>query len=242
MSPRRPLPRARAALMAAALLCVLHGAAAAAVAPAAPRDAAVADFGHETASEDARALAQWVLDSDNNRALSFLIIDKKNAKVFAFDPHGRLRGAAAVLLGAAVGDDSVAGIGERALSTIRPEERTTPAGRFVAALDHNLGGKDILWVDYANAISLHRVVTSNPLENRARRLATPTPDDNRISYGCINVPASFFDKVIIPTFRKTRGIVYILPETRPVGAVFTSFDRFNASRQAAPTAAAPAPH
>ena len=215
-----------AVLLAAVLLLGLSGPAGAAdgVAPA--------DFKHEPASADTLQMAQWVLDSGNNRALSFLIIDKKNAKVFVFDPQGRLRGASAVLLGAAIGDDSVPGIGNRKLSTIRPEERTTPAGRFVAALDHNLGGKDILWVDYANAISLHRVVTSNALENRARRLATPSSDDNRISYGCINVPAQFFDKVIIPVFRNTNGIVYILPETRPLGAVFTSFDRYHALRQA----------
>ena len=210
-----------AVLLAAVLLLGLPG----------PAGAALADFKQEPASADTLQMAQWVLDSGNNRALSFLIIDKKNAKLFVFDPQGQLRGASAVLLGAAVGDDSVPGIGNRKLSTIRPEERTTPAGRFVAALDHNLHGKDILWVDYANAISLHRVVTSNPLENRAQRLATPTSDDNRISYGCINVPAKFFDKVIIPAFHKTNGIVYILPETRPLGAVFTSFDRYNALRQ-----------
>ena len=195
------------------------------VAPVAPAPARVADFRQERASDDVTRMAQWVLDTRNNRSLSFMIIDKKNTKIFVFDPNGKLHGATPALLGGAVGDDSVPGIGNRKLSSILPQERTTPAGRFVAALDHNLGGKDILWVDYANAISLHRVVTNNPKENRARRLATPTIDDNRISYGCINVPARFFDKVVIPTFRKTNGIVYILPETRPIGAVFTSFDR-----------------
>jgi hypothetical protein len=202
----------------------LAGAADAPPAAATPHQGArPADFKREVASDDAVQVAQWVLDSGNNRALSFMIVDKKNAKVFVFGPDGRLRGASAALLGAAVGDDSVAGIGSRALASIRPEERTTPAGRFVAALDHNLGGKDILWVDYTNAISLHRVVTSNALEHRAQRLATPTSDDNRISYGCINVPPAFFDKVVIPAFRKTNGIVYILPETRPIGVTFSAF-------------------
>lgn len=204
---------------------VFAGALGLGAAQATPAPARLADFKHESASEDVTRMAQWVLDSGNNRRLSFMIIDKKNTKIFVFDPDGKLKGATPALLGEAVGDDSVPGIGERELSSILPEERTTPAGRFVAALDHNLGGKDILWVDYANAISLHRVVTSNPKENRARRLATPAIDDNRISYGCINVPARFFDKVVIPAFRKTAGIVYILPETRPIGAVFTSFDR-----------------
>jgi len=69
--------------------------------------------------------------------------------------------AAAALLGLALGDASIPGIGDRALSSIRPEERTTPAGRFVAALDRNSHGKGILWVDYDSAVSLHPVLTSN---------------------------------------------------------------------------------
>jgi hypothetical protein len=210
--------------MAMMLTIFLAGALGLGAAQAEPAPARLADFQHESASEDVARMAQWVLDSGNNRSLSFMIIDKKNAKIFVFNPDGKLTDATPALLGAMVGDDSVPGIGERKLSSILPEERTTPAGRFVAALDHNLGGKDILWVDYANAISLHRVVTSNPKENRAQRLISPTITDNRISYGCINVPARFFDKVVIPTFRKTNGIVYILPETRPIGAVFASFD------------------
>lgn len=193
-------------------------------ASAAAVETGLADFKHEPASGDALRMATWVLGSGNHRARSFMIVDKKAAKVFVFDAHGVLQGASAALLGAAVGDDSVPGIGNRKLSAILPQERTTPAGRFVASLDHNLGGKDILWVDYANAISLHRVVTANVQESRARRLATPTVADNRISYGCINVPAKFFDKVVIPAFTKTHGIVYILPETRPISAVFASFE------------------
>lgn len=216
------------------LTIFLAGALGPGAALAAPVPARLADFRLESASQDVARMAQWVLDSGNNRSLSFMIIDKKNAKIFVFTPDGMLRGATPALLGATVGDDSVPGIGERKLSSILPDERTTPAGRFVAALDHNLGGKDILWVDYVNAISLHRVVTSNPKENRAQRLLTPTISDNRISYGCINVPARFFDHVVIPTFRKTKGIVYILPETRPIGAVFASFDYPRKAAEASP--------
>lgn len=208
----------------ALLLGVLVLAGALRPASAAPDAVRLADFKREPASDDVMRMATWVLSSGNHRALSFMIVDKKDARVFVFDAQGQLRGATAALLGAAVGDDSVPGIGSRKLSAILPEERTTPAGRFVAALDHNLGGKDILWVDYPNAISLHRVVTTNAQERRARRLATKTVLDNRISYGCINVAASFFDEVVIPAFRKTNGIVYILPETRSIGAVFAAFD------------------
>ena len=156
----------------------------------------------------------------DHQGLPFLLVDKVEAKVFAFDRSGRLLGATPALLGLGSGDESPEGIGERKLSTISPAERVTPAGRFIAALGENLGGKDILWVDYAAAISLHRVDTATPAERRLQRLATPSASDNRISYGCINVPAAFFDDVIRPLFRGTVGVVYVLPEERALEAVF----------------------
>lgn len=202
----------------------------AAAPPARPDHQKRANFKHSNASQDARQIADWVVDSNDNRSLPFVIVDKKEAKVFVFYADGRLRGAAAALLGSAVGDDSVPGIGDRQLSSIRPEERTTPAGRFVAALDRNLHGKTMLWVDYDAAISMHPVITSNVQERRAQRLATPTPDDNRISYGCINVPLGFFNKVIGPAFNRTNGIVYVLPETRESRQVFALYASYEQVR------------
>lgn len=182
-----------------------------------------ANFEGERASQEARYVADWVVDSGDNRGMPFAIVDKTDAKVFVFYTDGRLRGAAPVLLGLARGDDAVPGIGDRKLSSIRREERTTPAGRFVAVLDRNLRGEDILWVDYDAAISMHRVHTNKPEERRSQRLATPTPLDNRISYGCINVPAKFYDNVVRPAFTGTNGIAYVLPETRSAREVFASY-------------------
>ena len=183
-----------------------------------------AEFAREQASRDARQVADWVVDSGDNLAMPFVIVDKVNARIFVFDAGGRIRGAAPALLGSARGDYSVPGIGERELSDMRPEDRTTPAGRFVAALGRNFRGEDVLWVDYDAAVSLHRVITSNPKERRLHRLATPTPNDNRISYGCINVPVAFYEMVVSPAFTGTQGIVYVLPETRPAREVFGSYD------------------
>ena len=178
-----------------------------------------ATFGGQAASKDARDLAAWVVESSDNRSLPFVIVDKLDAKVFVFDRDGRLRGAAAALLGLGRGDESVSGIGQRKLATITPEERTTPAGRFQASLGHDFE-QDILWIDYEAALSLHRVVTGNPKDRRRARLASGTPRDNRVSYGCINVPADFYDRVVVPAFTGTVGIVYILPDTKPLDAIF----------------------
>jgi hypothetical protein len=183
-----------------------------------------ADFGAETPSPDVRHLANWIADSRDTAGTDFVIVDKKNARVYVFDGDARLRGSSAVLLGAARGDHSVPGIGSRPLAEVLPDERTTPAGRFVAERGHNMRGEDVVWVDYDDAVSMHRVLTTNPEERRLERLATPTVADNRISYGCINVPVAFYESYIRPLFATRRAIVYVLPEVKSVQQVFGSYD------------------
>lgn len=179
-----------------------------------------ADFAAASASSETRFIANWVLDSGDNRQMSFVIIDKKNTRVFVFNPVGKLLGSAPVLLGAAKGDDSVPGIGTRPLAEVLPEEKTTPAGRFLAEPGRNASGEDIVWVDYDAAVSMHRVRTANPKERRLERLASSTTADNRISFGCINMPPAFYENVLSPEFKARYGVVYVLPDVKRIGEVF----------------------
>lgn len=167
-----------------------------------------------------RSVVDWIILTHDNRGLPFIVLDKAAAHLYVFDIKGTLLGATPVLLGAARGDDSFPGIGQKPLSAVRPEEKTTPAGRFVAERGRNLNGEDIFWVDYDAAVSMHRVRPTNPRERRLERLATPTTLDNRISFGCINVPARFYEDVVQRTLSGGRGVVYVLPETRPAFTVF----------------------
>jgi hypothetical protein len=180
-------------------------------------------IGQQAGSIKVRQFADWIVETNDNQSMPFVIVDKATAEAVVFYADGRTRGVAPVLLGMAIGDDSVPGIGKRKLSTIRPDERTTPAGRFVASRDRNMHGEEIVWVDYDAAISMHRVITSNPKERRLQRLAAAEPLEHRISYGCINVPAKFYEKVVSPSFAKTSGVVYVLPETRDIAEVFPAF-------------------
>jgi hypothetical protein len=178
------------------------------------------DFlGAAAASQDTRRIVDWVVATGDNHGLPFVVIDKIGATVFVFDSVGRLRGSTFALLGKALGDDSAPGIGTRKFSAIRPEERTTPAGRFVAFLGRDLH-QDILWIDYDAAVSLHRVVTGSPGDHRLQRLATTSPLDKRITFGCVNVPVSFYNDVVLTAFTGTKGIVYILPDIKTIKDVF----------------------
>jgi len=194
----------------------------AAAAPPAP----AAEFGKEQASHDVRQVADWIVEtSDNNSAgkygLPFAILDKKNAKVFVFHPDGRLIGAAPALLGLGRGDVAKPGIGAQELSAIAPKDRVTQAGRFVSDIGVDSHGDDVLWLDYDGGLAMHRVITTNPRERRAHRLATPSALDNRISWGCINLPVKFYETVVQPAFTGTKGIVYVLPENKAPLAFFT---------------------
>ena len=183
-----------------------------------------ADFGPTSASRDVRHIAHWIADSRDNGDAGFFIVDKKAARLFVFDADARLRGSSPVLLGAAPGDHTVPGIGTRPMNQVRPEERTTPAGRFVSEQGRNLQGEDVTWVDYDSAVSLHRVRTGKPAEQRLARLATPTVTDNRISYGCINVPVAFYEARVRPGPGNIRpAVIYVLPEGGSAQRMFGSY-------------------
>lgn len=229
--------RVGSGVLAAALLPAAH--AAAGEPPASVR----ADFAGHKASADARKVADWALATGDTRGAPFVIVDKKRARMHVFDGAGLLQGSAPVLLGLAKGDHTVPGIGDKPLEQIKPEERTTPAGRFAGEHGINAAGKDIIWVDYDAAVSLHRVLTTNAKERRLHRLATPTVADNRISFGCINVPTAFYDGVLLRTLGKANPVVYVLPETRSLEeAIGVSDVRMSAgarpSSARVPTAAA----
>ncbi|MFG6431775.1 hypothetical protein [Roseateles sp. LYH14W] len=194
-----------------------------AAAPA-PRPAPVIerrlDLGAERAPADVTQVAAWAVRAADNGDRPFAIVDKRRANLYVFAASGRLMGASPVLLGYAAGDHTVAGVGSKAIEDIKPHERTTPAGRFAAEPGRNTLGDDVVWVDYDAAVSMHRVRATNPAERRLERLATPTAKDNRISWGCINVPVAFFDATVWPHIGRQRGIVYVLPEQQSLTAFF----------------------
>lgn len=171
-------------------------------------------------SLEARQVHAWAVQSSNSQGMPFVIIDKKAAQLHVFDARGVLTASSPVLLGLAVGDQSIPGIGERKMSEIQPHERTTPAGRFVSEPGKNLGGEDIVWIEYDTAISMHRVRANNASERRLQRLSSPSVSDNRISYGCVNVPAGFYNRYVAPYWSQRAGVIYVLPEMQSAASFF----------------------
>jgi hypothetical protein len=175
-------------------------------------------------------LAGWIVATKDSQGYPFAIIDKASAQILVFGGDGRPRGAAPGLFGSAVGDHTAPGIAGLALREIPGRDRTTPAGRFVGGFGPSIDAGRVLWVDYDSAVSIHPTATGVPAEKREERLASPTPDDNRITHGCINVSPEFYERIMQPTFEKG-GVFYILPDKDSIEETFPEFAQSRAAAQ-----------
>jgi len=175
-------------------------------------------------------LAGWVTASRDSQGYPFAVIDKAAAQILVFGGDGRLRGAAPGLFGSAIGDHSAPGVAGLALREIPGRDRTTPAGRFVGGFGPSIDAGRVLWVDYDSSVSMHPTATGVPAERRVERLASPSPDDNRVTHGCINVSPEFYEAVIRPTFERG-GLFYILPDKASLAETFPDFVQSRATAQ-----------
>jgi len=179
-------------------------------------------------SETVIELAGWVVASKDSQGYPFAIMDKAAAQVLVFGGDGKLRGAAPALFGSAKGDHVAPGIAGLALREIPGRDRTTPAGRFVGGFGPSIDAGRVLWVDYDSSVSMHPTATGVPAEKRVERLASPSPDDNRITHGCINVSPEFYEQVVAPAFEKG-GVFYILPDKASLAETFPEFAQSRAA-------------
>jgi len=178
-------------------------------------------FERHRPSADARYVAQLATAGADAAGRPFLIVDKKAARLFVFAAGGKLLAATPVLLGAHPGDHSVPGVGDRAQTgVLAPEDRTTPAGRFVSQPGRNLEGEHVIWIDYGAALAIHRLRPGRAHQVRAARLEGSAAQDRRVSLGCIVVPVAFYLQVIEPLLGQRQGVVYVLPETQSARELF----------------------
>lgn len=175
-------------------------------------------------------LAGWVVATKDSQGYPFAIMDKAAAQVLVFDGEGRLRGAASGLFGSATGDHTAPGIAGLALREIPGRDRTTPAGRFVGGYGPSIDAGRVLWVDYESAVSIHPTAMGVPAERRVERLASPSPDDNRVTHGCINVSPGFYEQVIQATFERG-GVFYVLPDKASIAETFPEFAKSREATQ-----------
>ncbi len=188
--------------------------------PQQPPTLTAADFRDAEPTPEARHMADWVVARHDNGRMSFVVLDKRDARLYVFKPNCELVGDTPVLLGSAHGDDTYPGIGDVPIAQVKPYQRTTAAGRFVTRPGLDADHTDVVWLDYDAALAMHRVINKVKAERRLEHLANPNPKARRISWGCINIPIPFFDAYISPVFGKHPGVTYVIPERKTFAQVF----------------------
>jgi hypothetical protein len=190
------------------------------IAPRAAKADIIASEPEPARSVAATRVVDWIAATGDNRSLPYIVIDKNSAHAFLFNAKGKSLADAPVLIGIAVGDEATPGVGKKTLAEIGPAEKTTPAGRFLAKFGYATGRQKILWVDYTTSVALHPIPSGNSKERRRKRMLSPAIDDNRITFGCINVPLTFYNKGVRPLFLRKGGYVYVMPDTKSLQDVF----------------------
>jgi hypothetical protein len=164
-------------------------------------------------SAAAREIAARILASGDHGHRPFAIVDKTAALLSVYNADGRVLGTSSVLLGQVVGDHSVPGVGERTQAgRLRPEDKTTPAGRFYSTPGKNRAGESVVWVEPETAFAIHRLRPGATHTDRTRRLAATNPALKRASAGCVVVPVAFYESHLHPVLGRQPGVVYVLPE------------------------------
>lgn len=175
-----------------------------------------------TLTAETRETLAWVLASRDHGGKPFMVVDKRAAQASVFNGRGQLLGAAPALLGMATGDVDAPGNGMKPVSQIKPDDRITPAGRFATEPGRGLKGDAIVWFDYAAGLAIHRVRPGAAEEARTQRLASRVATAQRVSLGCVVLSPAFFDAVVQPSLGQQAGVIYVLPETRPLKTLLAS--------------------
>lgn len=158
-------------------------------------------------------LAAQILLAGDHRERPFAVVDKRAATIAVYSARGLWIGTSAALLGQALGDLSMPGVGLRtARGQLRSSDMTTKAGRFQTEPGLHVSGDPVVWIDYDDALAIHRVRAGPQRADRVNRLAQGSAAERRVSAGCVVVSAAFFDQVIAPVLGRARGVVYVMPE------------------------------
>jgi hypothetical protein len=150
-------------------------------AAAAPEDA----LARESASDDVRRLVQWAVSTQDYAGMPFVVIDGVGARIYAFDPRGRLRGLAPVVLGA----------NDAALAA--------PAGRFVANTLASARGPGIVWANDKTRLTLHALTEQ---ASELRPLEPPQAQES----ASLHVDARFY-REYLEALRMQPSVAYVLP-------------------------------
>jgi hypothetical protein len=99
----------------------------------------------EDASPEVRRVAQWVVATQDAGGLPFVVVDKVQSRIFAFDPQGQPTGNAAM----------------------QPEGGVSPSGRFVADPIASARSGAIVWANAGTQLTVRSLDEGAPAGDAA---------------------------------------------------------------------------
>lgn len=175
----------------------------------------------EAVPADARAkmspLAQAVYENmapvAKKSGKGFIVADKPNGMLHFFNADGSVLVQDTALYGKDTGD-------ELGRSSLLGGPKITPAGQFGLFVDEAeyAGGKSLnlretLDAEDGSYVAVHAAYLGDAKERRGERLKSPSAEDNKISYGCVNTAHdTFLDKVLPNIENFNGGMIFVLPD------------------------------
>lgn len=160
--------------------------------------------GEVVMSSAAKASLDHIIDTNDNGGRPFVIADKKAGKLYLMNADGKVVDTTPALFGKTPSDSAktsgVTGAGKYDLKYNRDARLPSGYAGSVQSFDTGANGEQF---------AIHRVIDVKG-QNRQSRLDSKTARDNRITLGCINVPAEFYDQHLD---NELGAVLYVLPET-----------------------------
>lgn len=152
----------------------------------------------------------YLYQMTKNNKQNYLIVDKTQTLMYVIGGDGKMISKFPVLLGATKGE--LTNLADPDSNTAG-EYATTPAGKYtlsrkglsVTEEDLKLYDGKIISMNGGHGLAIH---ITYPLEiaSRTKALESQTPNDNRISWGCINISKEMWIKYIQDNFKGTESI------------------------------------
>lgn len=160
--------------------------------------------GEVVMSSAAKASLDHIIDTADNGGRPFVIADKKAGKLYLMNAEGKVVDTTPALFGKTPSDAAktagATGAGKYDLTYNRDTRLPSGYAGSVQSFDTGTNG---------DQFAIHRVIDVKG-QNRQSRLDSKTARDNRITLGCINVPAEFYDAHLD---NDLGAVLYVLPET-----------------------------
>lgn len=171
-------------------------------------------------SPEARDVYRRLAPQAIKSQVGFMIVDKSAGKLHIFGKAGDYINTGNVLTGLSQQDvlservtrsDKIRTKDE--IKAMSADERVTPAGQFTTSKARGgVGQGDLLFLNNAQGKSYQVAIHNTYMAERLPQLGT---DNNRASFGCINVDPALFEKLLGPNIDQfDQNLVFVLPHDK----------------------------